>query len=62
MNKLQTEKLISELNEYEEDLPYRQSMFEMDFKQYNSKLKSTLECDLAEQYFRNIMKNYSKVK
>ena len=62
MNTIEIEKLIFELNEYENDLPYRQSMFELDFNQCNSKLKSASECDLAEQYFSNIMKNYSKVK
>lgn len=56
------ERIISELNECENDLPYRQTMFETDFKKFHSKLTSVSESDTANQHFSNIMNQYSKVK
>lgn len=55
------ERTIFELNECENDLPYRQTMFETDFKKFYSKLTSASESDNANEHFSNIMNQYSKV-
>ena len=53
--------VIAEMTELENDLPYRQTMFETDFKKYSSKLKTNSENDTANQYYESIMSQYSKV-
>jgi len=60
-NEPETERLIFELNECENDLPYQKTLFETDFKKYRPKITNSTESDSADQYYATIMNEYAKV-
>ena len=60
-DEIEAERLVFEMNELESDLPYRQTMFEADFRKLYSGLKGAAECDSADRHFSQIMSRYSQV-
>lgn len=57
-----TEHLLGELAEYENDLSYHQTMLEIDFKKNRPLLKNAQECDSADQSYTSIIEQFSTVR
>ncbi len=61
IDEIEIERALIELKEFQNDLPYRQTIFENDNKKFESKFETQKEIEMANTTSKDVLDNYVKV-
>lgn len=61
IDEIETERALFELKEFQNDLPYRQTIFENDVKKFENKFETQKEIEMANTTSNDVLENYVRV-